>query len=444
MLRTRIADGAEVVARQALPVLLGSPHRGRRQGRSPGSRRGRRRGPARLPRRGRARGADPPSSRPRVAHAASFATLSVGRSPPLAGSIGIPGGARRRPPLVGRPRRGRSAPGWPTTPASPASALQVLLGALSLPGPGRLGGGPRSCGPPRPARPRCGAAGRRRRTSACSSASCRSRAWSASCCSASCCSSRTPPSCRCCSARSASVRRRRTARTGDCRRRPKAGRRRTVPSRDPAAPARRRAMAAAGLAVVAAGHRRRGRRGPDRRGPSRCPRPARPPAATSPPPAARRPVEVVRPTTCASTPAPSQVPAGDRLVIELTNTDDRHSHDLALETGHADRPARARASRARLDVGVVGRDLDGWCSHRRPPADGHGARRSRSTGAAPVAAPSASPGPATAWPHAGHARDGGRAERRRRDGPHGRPGPGVHRRTTPALPPLQPAPGPRR
>lgn len=60
-------------------------------------------------------------------------------------------------------------------------------------------------------------------------------------------------------------------------------------------------------------------------------------------------------------PARIQVPAGDRLVIELANTDDEDVHDLVLETG-------ARSGRlppgetTTVDVGVVGRDIDGWCS----------------------------------------------------------------------------------
>lgn len=59
---------------------------------------------------------------------------------------------------------------------------------------------------------------------------------------------------------------------------------------------------------------------------------------------------------------PSQidVPVGDRLVIELVNTDS-DVHDLVLETG-ATSGRLAAGEEARIDVGVVGRDLDGWCS----------------------------------------------------------------------------------
>ena len=60
------------------------------------------------------------------------------------------------------------------------------------------------------------------------------------------------------------------------------------------------------------------------------------------------------------TPDRIEVPAGDRLVVELTNADD-DVHDLVLDSG--DRSGRlSPGDTARLDVGVVGRDLDGWCS----------------------------------------------------------------------------------
>lgn len=59
-------------------------------------------------------------------------------------------------------------------------------------------------------------------------------------------------------------------------------------------------------------------------------------------------------------PASVDVPAGDRLVIELHNTG-ADTHDLVLETGaRTDRITPGK--RATLDAGVVGRDLDGWCS----------------------------------------------------------------------------------
>lgn len=61
------------------------------------------------------------------------------------------------------------------------------------------------------------------------------------------------------------------------------------------------------------------------------------------------------------TPSRIKVPAGNRLVIELTNTDTEDVHDLVLDSG--ERSGRLRPGEsATIQVGVVGRDLDGWCS----------------------------------------------------------------------------------
>ena len=55
-----------------------------------------------------------------------------------------------------------------------------------------------------------------------------------------------------------------------------------------------------------------------------------------------------------------EVPAGNRLVIEVVNRDS-DVHDLALETGqHSGRLTPGQDGR--LEVDVVGRDLDGWCT----------------------------------------------------------------------------------
>ena len=56
-----------------------------------------------------------------------------------------------------------------------------------------------------------------------------------------------------------------------------------------------------------------------------------------------------------------QVASGDRLVITLRNEGEGDVHDLVLETG-SDTGRIAPGEQAVLDVGVVGRDLDGWCS----------------------------------------------------------------------------------
>ncbi len=61
------------------------------------------------------------------------------------------------------------------------------------------------------------------------------------------------------------------------------------------------------------------------------------------------------------TPATIEVPAGTHLVIELTNTDDADVHDLVLDSG-VDSGRLAPGASATLDVGVVGRDVEGWCS----------------------------------------------------------------------------------
>jgi len=55
------------------------------------------------------------------------------------------------------------------------------------------------------------------------------------------------------------------------------------------------------------------------------------------------------------------VPVGNRLVIKLTNTDTALVHDLVVDSGA--RTARlAPGGSELLDVGVVGRAIDGWCS----------------------------------------------------------------------------------
>ncbi|MFH0245464.1 multicopper oxidase domain-containing protein [Streptomyces sp. HK10] len=59
-------------------------------------------------------------------------------------------------------------------------------------------------------------------------------------------------------------------------------------------------------------------------------------------------------------PASVEVPAGNRLVIEVRN-EGEDSHDLVLESG-ARTGRLAPGERETLDAGVVGRDLEGWCS----------------------------------------------------------------------------------
>lgn len=61
------------------------------------------------------------------------------------------------------------------------------------------------------------------------------------------------------------------------------------------------------------------------------------------------------------TPDTVEVPAGNRLVIELKNTDDTNVHDLVLDSG-VDSGRLAPGESKVVDVGVVGRDIEGWCS----------------------------------------------------------------------------------
>ncbi len=61
------------------------------------------------------------------------------------------------------------------------------------------------------------------------------------------------------------------------------------------------------------------------------------------------------------TPDVIEVPAGNRLVVEVHNASDGDIHDLVFETGAETGRIRPGES-ASVDVGVVGRGLDGWCS----------------------------------------------------------------------------------
>jgi nitrite reductase (NO-forming) len=61
------------------------------------------------------------------------------------------------------------------------------------------------------------------------------------------------------------------------------------------------------------------------------------------------------------TPSTLRVPAGNRLVVVVTNGDDHRVHDQAVDGG-ASTGRLAPGESERLDVGVVGRGLDGWCT----------------------------------------------------------------------------------
>lgn len=60
-------------------------------------------------------------------------------------------------------------------------------------------------------------------------------------------------------------------------------------------------------------------------------------------------------------PAKVSVPAGNRLVIALKNTDTKSVHDLVLATG-AQSGRLSPGQSTTVSVGVVGRSIDGWCS----------------------------------------------------------------------------------
>ncbi|MDF2846833.1 MAG: aniA, partial [Oerskovia sp.] len=94
-------------------------------------------------------------------------------------------------------------------------------------------------------------------------------------------------------------------------------------------------------------------------------------------------------------PSEIEVPAGDTLVLVVTNTDTT-VHDLALDTGRTSGRIAPGATES-FDVGVVGRAIDGWCTvvgHRQmgmvltitPTGGGAVPDAAASGGAAPSAA----------------------------------------------------------
>jgi len=60
-------------------------------------------------------------------------------------------------------------------------------------------------------------------------------------------------------------------------------------------------------------------------------------------------------------PASITVPLGNRLVIDVVNSDPTNVHDLVLETGESS-GRLADGERATIDAGIIGGDLQGWCS----------------------------------------------------------------------------------
>lgn len=111
-------------------------------------------------------------------------------------------------------------------------------------------------------------------------------------------------------------------------------------------------------------------------------------------------------------PSAIDVPAGDRLVIDVNNTDAEDVHDLVLDDG-LDTGRLSPGDSARLEVGVVGRDIAGWCSvvgHRQmgmvlrvtatgaPASPGDPSAAHRSNSAACIGAPSTPPALASIGP----------------------------------------------
>jgi len=134
------------------------------------------------------------------------------------------------------------------------------------------------------------------------------------------------------------------------------------PAPVPAQPraARRMGLASAGLAAVVLAAAAGVAADPAALGPPG------PPAAAGVQPTGRTTTVPVEIRGMRFVPEVLDVPAGNRLVVVLSNTGEQ-THDLILETG-ARTPRLSPGERAELDGGVVGRDLDGWCSvagHRR-------------------------------------------------------------------------------
>ena len=60
------------------------------------------------------------------------------------------------------------------------------------------------------------------------------------------------------------------------------------------------------------------------------------------------------------TPNHIEVPAGDRLIIDFTNSGDQR-HDLVFETGVSS-GSLATGETKELDLGIISGDVEGWCS----------------------------------------------------------------------------------
>ncbi|MFP8939985.1 multicopper oxidase domain-containing protein [Streptomyces fenghuangensis] len=143
-------------------------------------------------------------------------------------------------------------------------------------------------------------------------------------------------------------------------------------------------------------------------------------------------------------PASVEVPAGNRLVIEVRNEGD-DGHDLVLESG-ARTGRLAPGERETLDAGVVGRDLEGWCSvvgHRRMGMV-FGVRATGGSGGGRAAGEEEPEGPAEHGEHGEHGEQGGAGGESAASAfdPMAEPAPGFTARDA-ALPPASGDSGPR-
>ena len=100
----------------------------------------------------------------------------------------------------------------------------------------------------------------------------------------------------------------------------------------------------------------------------------------------------------AFTPNHIEVPVGDRLIVDFTNSGDQR-HDLVFETGVTS-GSLATGETKELDLGVISGDVEGWCSlpgHREMGMTLHVQATGASSGSSSSAGATASGG------HAGHA-----------------------------------------
>ncbi len=115
-----------------------------------------------------------------------------------------------------------------------------------------------------------------------------------------------------------------------------------------------------------------------------------------------------------------EVPVGDRLIIDFTNSGDQR-HDLVFETGVTS-GSLATGETKELDLGVISGDVEGWCSlpgHREMGMTLHVQATGASSGSSSSAGDHGLGRPRGAQPHRTRARPrpGRRRGARHPDGP---------------------------